>query len=108
MAAGGGMGRQYALYRMPKGRAGYLVDVQANRLSHFRFRVVVPLLPAENTPPELPRLNPVFVIDGERFVLTPNAIATIARGELGDVAGDLVDHQDEIQIAFEVLLKGFP
>lgn len=93
---------------MPKGRAGYLVDVQANRLSELRHRVVVPLLPAEITPPALPRLNPTVEIAGRRFVFTPNAIATVPLAELGEPVGDLAAFQDEIALAFEVLLKGFP
>lgn len=93
---------------MPKGRPGYLVDVQADRLSQLRHRVVVPLLPRESTPPELPRLNPVFEIEGERYVFTPNAIATIPVAELGEPVADLSESQDEIAVAFEVLLKGFP
>jgi toxin CcdB len=101
-------GRQFALYRMPKGGRGYLVDVQADRLSHFRFRVVVPLLPAEVTPPELPRLNPRIQDMGESFVFAPNAIATVPVSELGRQVGDLADCQDAFAIALEVLLKGFP
>jgi toxin CcdB len=100
--------RQFALYRMPKRRQGYLVDVQANRLNHSRFRVVVPLLPADATPRELPRLNPRVEIAGEWFVFTPNAIATVPVSELGPPVGDLSDYQDAFAIAFEMLLKGFP
>jgi toxin CcdB len=93
---------------MPKGRRGYLVDVQANRLSELRFRVVVPLLPADTTPADLPRLNPRIEIMGEWFVFTPNAIATMPVSELGVAVGDLSEQQDAFNIAFEVLLKGFP
>jgi hypothetical protein len=101
-------GRQFSAYRMPKGRRGFLVDVQANRLSHLRFRVVVPLLPIDGTPPELPRLNPRVEMMGEWFVFTPNAIATVPTTDLGLPIGDLSQHQDDFNIAFEVLLKGFP
>jgi toxin CcdB len=93
---------------MPKGRHGFLVDVQANRLGNLRFRVVVPLLPVESTPPELPRLNPRVEILGEWFVFTPNAIATLPLAELGSPVADLSAQQDAFSIAFEVLLKGFP
>jgi hypothetical protein len=101
-------GRQFAVYGMPKGRRGYLVDVQANRLSNLRHRVVVPLLPADDTPPELPRLNPRVEVMGEWFVFTPNAIATVPVTELGPYVTDHSEHQDAFNIAFEVLLKGFP
>lgn len=101
-------GRQYTLYRMPKGRPGYLVDVQADRLEHLRTRVVVPLLPKAGTPPELPRLNPIFEIEGQPHVFVPNAVATIPQSALGPAIGDVAAYQDEIAIAFEVLLKGFP
>jgi toxin CcdB len=101
-------GRQFAFYRMPKGGRGYLVDVQADRLSHLRFRVVVPLLPVEIRPPELPRLNPRIEIMGEWFIFAPNAIATVPVSDLGKQVGDLSEFQDAFHIALEVLLKGFP
>ena len=93
---------------MPKGRRGFVVDVQADRLSDLRFRVVVPLLPDDITPPELPRLNPKVELFGDWYVFTPNAIATVPVADLGAPVADAASHQDAFGIAFEVLLKGFP
>jgi toxin CcdB len=93
---------------MPRHRAGYVVDIQANRLAHLGRRVVVPLLPADSSPAELPRLNPVFDLEGIPHLLATHLIASVPVGELGLPVGDLYERQDEIAIAMEVLLKGFP
>jgi toxin CcdB len=93
---------------MPGGRDGYVVDIQANRLAHLGRRVVVPLLPAQSSPPDIPGLNPVFDIDGVPHVLAIHLVASVPVRELGEPVGDLYDRQDEIAIAMDVLLKGFP
>jgi len=102
-----GLGRQFALYDMPGRKGGYVVDVQANRLSHLDRRVVLPLLPADAKPPEIPSLNPTVEVGGKPHVLAPNLIASVRVAELGPPVGDLSNFQDEIWAAFDLLLKGF-
>jgi toxin CcdB len=63
------------VHPMPgKGREGYVVDVQADLLSHLTTRTVVPLLPEEAVPKPISELNPVFEIRGKRHVLVTQAI----------------------------------
>lgn len=56
------MGR-FTIYSNPGG-VGYLLDVQADMLSHLNTRIVVPLLPLSAAPKPATTLNPQFVIAG--------------------------------------------
>lgn len=89
------------------GRAGYVLDVQADLLSHLATRVVVPLLPEGSAPKPISELNPVFEIGSERHVMVTQAIASIPRGELRRMVGSLTDHHDRITRALDILLIGF-
>jgi toxin CcdB len=62
-----------------KAGLGYVLDVQADLLSHLSTRTVVPLLPEEHAPKPISELNPVFEIGGKRHVLVTQAIASIPR-----------------------------
>ena len=62
---------------------GHGVDVQADLLSDFRTRVVVPLKPISQFPLPADRLNPVIKIDGDDWVRLPQFIATLSTSELG-------------------------
>lgn len=77
---------QFDVYRNPRGtsRARYLLDVQHNVLGGLKTRVVVPLLPLGQVKP-MTRLNPVFDVEGDKFVMSTPEIAglqwrTSARG----------------------------
>jgi toxin CcdB len=66
------------------------------------------MLPAQSSPPEIPRLNPVFDVGGVAHLLATHLIASVPLRELGEPVGDVYDRQDDNAIAMEVLLKGFP
>ena len=96
------------VYPMPgKARAGYVLDVQADLLSHLSTRTVVPLLPVENTAKPIADLNPVFEIQGKRHVLVTQAIASIPSNELRRAVASLVDDHDSVVRALDILLLGF-
>ena len=59
---------RFAVYANPEG-PGYLLDVQANLLSHLNTRMVVPLLPKAQAPLPAQTLNPVFDVDGTAHML---------------------------------------
>ena len=99
---------QFDIYHMPRRRGAYVVDVQADRLDHFARRVVIPLFPADDVPGEIPRLTPGVEIGDRRFVLATHLLATVPVSALGQPVGSLAHFQDQISIALEVLLKGFP
>ncbi|WP_246395650.1 CcdB family protein [Gluconacetobacter tumulisoli] len=71
------------VYPMPdERRAGYVVDVQAERLSRLATRMVVPLIPAPDAPPPIGELNPVLEIEDVPHVLLTQAPASIPVSEL--------------------------
>lgn len=95
------------IYPMPgRARQEYVVDVQADLLSHLSTRVVVPLVPLSKFGNIAAELNPVFPIEGRDHVLVPQAIATVPRQELKSRVGTLSPHHDAILRAVDVLLSG--
>lgn len=86
---------------------GYLLDCQANLLDHMETRFVVPLLPETRVAKFAARLNPVFEINGRRFVMATQGAATVQVRELGPVAVSLVDEHDKIVAALDMLITGY-
>lgn len=86
---------------------GYLLVVQSELLESFRSRVVIPLLPKGATPPEIPRLHPVFTIGSEEYVLATHLIATVPKEILANPRGSLAREHDRITAALDMLFQGF-
>jgi toxin CcdB len=96
------------VHPMPgKGRDGYVLDVQADLLSHLATRTVVPLLSEDSAPKPIRELNPVFELLGKRYVMVTQAIASIPGRELKRSVASLTDHHDRITRALDILLLGF-
>ena len=89
------------------GRGGYLLDVQADLLSHLATRTVVPLLRKDTAPKPISDLNPTFEIDGERHVMVTQAIASIPKHELKRAVSSLEEQHDRVTSALDTLLTGF-
>ncbi|HEX8401253.1 MAG TPA: CcdB family protein [Allosphingosinicella sp.] len=96
---------RFDVYPGARGK-GYLLDCQADLLSHLETRAVVPLLPAHGLP-SATRLNPVFDIEGSRFVMSTQLIFAIPRERLGASVASLVDQHAEIMNAIDMLTSGF-
>jgi toxin CcdB len=94
------------VHPMPGADEGYVVDVQAERLSHLATCIVVPLLPEESAPRPIATLNPVYEIRGRRHVLLPQGIASIARRALDGAVASLAGEADSIGSALGLLLVG--
>jgi toxin CcdB len=94
------------VHPMPGQREGYVLDIQAERLSHLATRIVVPLLPEDSAPKPIATLNPVYEIRGRRHVLVPQGIASIAGRVLESAVASLVGHDDSIARALGLLLAG--
>lgn len=90
-----------------EGGGGYLLDVQSDLLSGLNTRVVVPLLPQSSAPFPAQRLNPVFSIEGQDFVMATQYMAAVPKGELRSRFGNLAEQQDEISAALDMLFLGF-
>lgn len=95
------------VHPMPgKGRDGYVLDVQADLLSHLSTRTVVPLLPEAVAPQPISQLNPIFEIHGKRHVMVTQAVASISGRELKRAVAALTDQHDRVIRALDVLLLG--
>ncbi|WP_428375343.1 CcdB family protein [Lichenicoccus sp.] len=95
------------IHPMPGGGAGYVVNVQADLLTHLSTRVVVPLLPEATSSSPISELNPVFEIEGGRYVLVTQALAAIPGSELKRSIGSLDAEHDSVTRSLDLLLVGF-
>lgn len=87
--------------------AGTLViDCQSDLLARLESRLVVPLVPRSDAPQIAQRLNPVFEIGGQEFVMLTQAASAVRRRELGEVVLSLSPQSFEITGAIDVLISG--
>ena len=85
---------------------GLLLDVQANLLGHLNTCVVVPLLPVQQAPKPAKVLNPAFEIDGTRYLMTTQFLATVPRRLLGKQVCNLQYEASTIVNALDCLFQG--
>ncbi|AUN96208.1 CcdB family protein [Pseudazoarcus pumilus] len=97
---------RFGVYRNPSGR-GYLLDVQADLMSHFNTRVVIPLLPLDLAPKPASTLNPVFEIEGLAHALVTQYMAAVPVALLRQPVESLGEHRSEVVAAIDLLLQGF-
>lgn len=96
---------QYTVYRNIDG-PGYLLDVQADIISPFSTRVVVPLVAQAEIPEYAQTLNPVFEIEGELLVMATQGLASVPGQILKRPVASLVDKRTEIVQALDILFQG--
>ena len=84
----------------------YVLDCQSDLVDEFETRFVVPLLPMGETPRPLPRLAPVFTVDGRDLLMATQYAAAIPKRELGPRVASLAERHFEIDRALEMLLHG--
>lgn len=97
---------RYSVYSNPSG-VGFLVDLQADLLSHFNTRVVAPLLPLDVAPKPASSLNPVVDIDGTQYAMVTQYLAAVPAPTLKRPLFSVEDHRDEITAALDLLFHGF-
>lgn len=97
---------RYAVYKNPDG-AGYLLDIQADLLSHLNTRVVVPLLPLNIAPKPAGTLDPVFQIDGGSVVMVTQFMAAVPAQMLKSPVLSLESMRNDIMAAIDLLFQGF-
>jgi len=88
---------RFSVYPNPDG-PGYLLDVQANLLSHLNTRVVVPLLPKT--------LNPTININGAAHVMVTQFMAAVPQRLLQTQVLSLEDRAHELVAALDCLFQG--
>jgi toxin CcdB len=87
--------------------SGYLLDVQTDLLAGLNTRVVVPLLPLDNAPKAAKRLNPIININNQAFLMATQFMAAIPEAELKQKVASLIDQQQEVSAALDMLFVGF-
>jgi toxin CcdB len=97
---------RFSVYPNPSAH-GYLVDVQADVMSHFNTRVVIPLLPLDDAPKPASTLNPLFDIDGRQHSLVTQYMAAVPARLLQNAAFSVDHRRDDIVAAIDLLLQGF-
>ncbi|AXN01866.1 MULTISPECIES: CcdB family protein [Acetobacter] len=99
---------RFDVYRLARrGEARFVVDVQADLLDELGTRIVVPLLAQKVAPKPAKRLNPVFTIDDQSFVMMTQFMAAVPERDLKKGVTSLSLYQDEITQAIDLLLTGF-
>jgi toxin CcdB len=88
------------------GGPGYLLDCQADLLSHLNTRFVVPLLPMGAAPRPAARLNPVFEILGAPHLMVTQFAAAVLSKELGGKVTSLSEQDTVIINALDMLISG--
>jgi len=91
----------------PAGSSVLLLDCQADLLDVLETRFVVPLFPPAQQRPAFPRLNPVFVVNGERLEMITQGAASITTKALGKPVASLASEQSTIMNAIDMLLTGY-
>ena len=86
--------------------AGLVIDCQSDLLKSIETRFVVPLVPRALAPVVARRLNPVFQIESEEYVMLTQAAAAVRRRERGTIVVSLAERAFEITGALDVLLTG--
>lgn len=94
---------QFDLYRLD---GSLVMDVQADLLDRLSTRIVAPLLPEPEAPRPADRLNPVFILEGTRYVLLPQFMAAVPLADLGKTAGSLAAEHDRIKAAVDMVFDG--
>jgi len=97
---------RFRVYPNPDGN-GYLIDVQADSLSHFNTRMVIPLLPLDVAPKPAKTLNPLFDINGETYSMVTQYMAAMPVRVLKDAILSVESRRDDIVTAIDLLFQGF-
>lgn len=99
---------QFAIHRQRSGRhaGGLLVILQHDFVDALETCVVAPLIPI-GLLLVLPRLRPTLTVEGRRYVLALDRLATLDRQTIGEAAGNALSCRDEIFLALDLLFKGF-
>ena len=83
-----------------------VVDCQSDLLDHIETRFVVPLIPPEEAPPPVRRLNPLFEVEGKELMLLTQSAGAILRDRLGPPVTSLAHRDREVMNALDLLISG--
>jgi toxin CcdB len=97
---------RFDVYRGMVG-ADLLLDCQSDLLGELNTRFVVPLRLLHLAPTPARRLNPVFEIDGQSYVMVTQFAAAIPHRECGPAVTSLMREDVAITNALDMLISGF-
>ena len=97
---------RFDVYANPDGN-GFLVDVQADLMSHLSSRLVIPLVPSGIAPTPMKVLNPIFQIEDATYLMLTQQMAAVSIQMLKKPALNVNGRRDEIVAAIDLLLQGF-
>lgn len=84
-----------------------VVVLQSDLVEYLPTRLVAPLLPIDQVPSVVPRLNPKIAINDVEFILATHLAATVPMRQLGRVEAMLSEHDYAIKAAIDMLIIGF-
>jgi toxin CcdB len=96
---------RFDVYKTKDG--GYVLDCQADILSHYSSRFVIPLLSPEDGVIAASRLNPSFRVEGETMLMYTHFASAIPVTDLGPIITSLEQHDIEIIAALDMLISGY-
>jgi toxin CcdB len=97
---------RFDVYRNPDGN-GFLLDVQADLMSHLKSRLVIPLVRSDIAPLPIKVLNPVFELEDALYMLLTQQMAAVSIRMLKSPVHNVNDRRDEVVAAIDLLLQGF-
>ena len=100
---------RFDVYRFSSKAAPLVVDVQSEVLDGLASRVVIPLVPTEQSLREaLPRLKPRITVNNKDYILMTTDLSALPRSRLGPWVGNIdTTHHDDITDALDFLFFGF-
>ena len=96
---------RYDVYRLNDG--GLVVDLQADLLVDLTTRVAAPLLPLDGYLKPASNLNPLFNVDGEKYMLGVQFLAAIPIREIQDGVCSVSSDEQLILKSIDMLFSGF-
>ena len=96
---------RYRVYRLSGGEL--VLDVQSDIVDGLDTRVVAPLVPIGIASKPAHRLNPVFDIDGERYLMMTEFLSAVPASLLHDSKYDLHAEHDRIVTALDMPFHGY-
>ena len=97
---------RFDVYVNPDGN-GFLVDVQADLMSHLNSRLVIPLVSSNIAPTPIKVLNPIFQIEDATYLMLTQQMAAVSVQILRKPALNVNHRRDEVVAAIDLLLQGF-
>jgi len=95
---------QFDVHRL--GDDAFAVDCQADSLSPLATRIVAPLMRCADVPAPSTRLHPVFLFQGEPFLLATHLLTAMSTHDLGRPVASIDAERYTIIAALDIVIAG--